>query len=104
MPTYTFRNEKTDETFDDFMSMDDREKYLKKNPHIKTVITSVAFIGSTTGDRVKPDNGFKEVLNKVADNHPNSALANRYSKKSIKQVKTEAVVNKHRKNFITRSD
>ena len=37
MPTYRFLNEKNGEEFDDFMSMSDKEEYLKDNPHFKQV-------------------------------------------------------------------
>ena len=32
MPTYTFRNKDTGETFDQFMTMSSREQYMKDNP------------------------------------------------------------------------
>ena len=37
MPTYTFFDEDTKETFDMFLSMAEREKYLKANPQIRQV-------------------------------------------------------------------
>ena len=37
MPTYTFIDNNTGFTYDEFMGMDDREKYLKDNPHISQV-------------------------------------------------------------------
>jgi hypothetical protein len=39
--------------------------------------------------------GFNEVLSKVAEAHPTSKVAQRFGKKSIKQVKTEQIVKKH---------
>jgi len=36
-------------------------------------------------------------LSRIAEAHPKSALADRYSRKTIKQSKTEAVLSKHRK-------
>ena len=44
----------------------------------------------------RSDQGWKEVQSKIAEAHPQSALANEVGKKSIKQIKTEQVVKKHR--------
>jgi hypothetical protein len=46
---------------------------------------ATALIGGT-GDRTKPDDGFKEVLSKIADANPTSKLADDYGKKDKKSV------------------
>ena len=97
MPIYTFYNTRTKKTFDDMMSISEMEEYLTKNKHIRQRIGAVNIIGGIQGITHKPDQGFKEVLSKVAEAHPKSALAQRYGKKTIKQSKTEAVLAKHRK-------
>ena len=38
---------------------------------------------------------YKEVLNKVAEAHPRSALAKEHRKRTIKEVQTERVIKKH---------
>jgi hypothetical protein len=43
--------------------------------------------------------GLDEVFAKTAEAYPDSPLASRYGKKTIKQVKTEQVVKKHRKKW-----
>ena len=96
MPIYTFENTKTGEVFDDMMSIADKESYLKKNKHIKQNITSVNIVAGVSGMSYRSDQGWKETLSKVAEAHPQSALANEIGKKSIKQIKTEQVVKKHR--------
>ena len=48
----------------------------------------------------KTDSGWKENLSRIAEAHPRSALAKRYGKKSIKQIKTEQVIKKHSKRII----
>ena len=48
---------------------------------------------------VKPGGGLDEVFSKAAEAHPGSPLADRYGRKSIKQAKTDAVVEKHRKKW-----
>ena len=96
MPTYRFRNNETGEEFDDFISNSRREELLEKNPHISQVPMPFGIVSTTGSIDSKTDDGWKEVLNKVTDAHPDSPLADRYAKKSIKDVKTKQVVEKHR--------
>lgn len=70
MPTYTFRNKDTGETFDQFMTMSSREQYMKDNPSLETVIGVVA----TIRDTPKMPGGFREVLQKVHSSMPGSTL------------------------------
>tara|TARA_B100000941_G_scaffold69021_1_gene46507 strand:- start:1854 stop:2156 length:303 start_codon:yes stop_codon:yes gene_type:complete len=95
MPTYTFENTKTGKVYDEYMSMSDRETYLEQNKHIKQVIKSINIVSGTGG--LKTDSGWKDNLSRIAEAHPQSALADRYGKKSIKQLKTKQVIDKHRK-------
>ena len=96
MLTYRFKNDETGEEFDDFISNSRREELLKKNPHISQLPTPSGIVSTTGSIDSKTDGGWKEVLNKVTDAHPDSPLADRYAKKSIKDVKTKQVVDKHR--------
>jgi predicted nucleic acid-binding Zn ribbon protein len=98
MPTYQFLNTETDEEFEVLMKISEREEYLKNNPHIQPVLTAPALVSgvSTSNSRTgRVPSGFNEVLSKVAEKHPTSKVAERYGKKSIKQVKTEQIVKKH---------
>ena len=96
MPLYTFENKRTGKTFTEMMTISEMESYLKKNKHIKQNITSVNIVAGVSGMSYKSDQGWKETLSKVAEAHPQSALANEIGKKSTKQIKTEQVVKKHR--------
>ena len=96
MPIYTFENKRTGKTFTEMMSISEMESYLKKNKHIKQNITSINIVAGVSGMSYKSDQGWKETLSKVAEAHPQSALASEVGKKSIKQIKTEQVVKKHR--------
>ena len=96
MPIYTFENKKTNEIYNETMTISEMEKYLKKNKHIKQIISCVNIVGGVSGISYKQDNGFKEVLSKVAEAHPQSALASEMGTKSTKQIKTEQVIKKHR--------
>ena len=96
MPTYRFQNLKTGVVYEDFMSIAEMEK-LKRNKSVKllppTQMNIVSSVGSIDG---KTDSGWKEVMSKAAEAHPNSPLAERYGKKSVKQTQIEKVMKKHR--------
>ena len=46
---------------------------------------------------MKNDGGWKDNLSRIAEAHPTSELAQQHRKRSIKEVKTQQVVEKHRK-------
>ena len=94
MPIYTFENIKTGKVYDEMMSISEMEDYLKKNKHIKQQIHTVNIVGGIQGITHKNDQGFKEVLSKVAEAHPRSALAKEHRKRTIKEVQTEKVIKK----------
>ena len=90
MPTYRFYNSKTKTEFEDYMTISDMEKFTKKK-HIKLLLPTQMNIVSSVGSvDSKTDNGFKEVLSKAAEAHPNSPLAERYGRKTVRQTQVEA--------------
>ena len=99
MPTYTFENTKTGKQWDDMMSISEKEVYLKKNKHIRQCLTQINI--SKSGVRgmggLKNDQGWKEMQSRIAEAHPISPFADQHGKKSAKQIKTQQVVEKHRK-------
>lgn len=95
MPTYRFKNIETNEEFEDFLSISKKEELLKKNPHIISLIQPVTIVSSVGSIDSKMSDGWKEVLSKVAENHPGSPLSNRYGKSSIKSNRTKEIVKKH---------
>ena len=98
MPIYTFENTKTGKVFDDMMSISDKDSYLKKNKHIKQLITTINISSGVRGmGNMKNDGGWKENLSRIADAHPTRELARQHRKRSVKEVKTEQVISKHRK-------
>ena len=98
MPIYTFENIKTGKVYDDMMSIAEKETFLKKNKHIKQRLTSLNISSGVRGmGGMKNDGGWKDNLSRIADAHPNSALAQQHKKRSIKEVKTQQVIAKHRK-------
>lgn len=98
MPTYSVRDNDTGEMEEVFMTYSALQEYLKANPNKESVITSApSIIGGTGTSGPKIDSGFNEVLQKVGEAHPGTPLADRYTRSSIKDIKTKAVVDKHRK-------
>jgi hypothetical protein len=96
MPTYIFRDDKTGETWEDMMSNSEREKFLKENLHINQVPGGFAFVGDhIMGIGPKQDNGMTENLQRIAEAHPGTPLADRYGSSTTKQQKTRAVLKKH---------
>ena len=96
MPTYRFYNKKTKEEYTDLMSISEMEKFIKKK-HIKllppttlNIVSSVGHVDSHT------DNGWKEVMSKISEAHPNSHLADQYGKKSVKDTQVDRIIHKHR--------
>ena len=98
MPIYIFKNTKTNEVEEKFLSMSEREDYLKDNPDIQQVPTPINIVGGVGG--IKTDNGFNEVLSKISEAHPKSALAARHSRRTIKQVNDKTTVQQHHMNDI----
>ncbi len=100
MPTYRFYNSKTKTEFEDYMSISDMEKFTKKKhisllpPTQMNIVSSVGSVDSHT------DNGWKEVMSKAAEAHPESPLAERYGKKSVKDTQIEKIRKKHRNRII----
>jgi len=95
MPTYRFLNTKTNEEYEDLMTISEMESLIKKKyirllpPTQMNIVSSVGSVDSKT------DSGFKEVLSKAAEAHPNSPLAERYGRKSVKQTQIDRVRKKH---------
>lgn len=98
MPTYTFQDKQTKETWDEICSWDTRCKFLQDNPHLTTIITKApAMVGSRYTSGIKNDEGWKENLSRIAEAHPGSALAAEHGTKDSKTVKTRQAVEKWRK-------
>ena len=94
MPTYVFEDKLTGEQFEEFLSMGEKEQFLKDNPDYKQVLTAPNII---SGSRVGTGKvgGFKEVLQKVGEGHPGSAVDKAHNSRTAKQVATDKVAEKH---------
>ena len=65
MPTYSFQNKVTGQTFDRFLKISEREQYLKDNPDIVAIPTSCTF--ALYDGKRQPDEGFKDVLRNIRE-------------------------------------
>ena len=93
MPTYTFHNIQTGVVEEKVMKIAEKEQYLKDNPSVEQVHTGINIVAGVGG--IKSDSGWKDNLSRIAEAHPRSPLADRHGKKSIKEIKTKQVVEKH---------
>ena len=94
MPTYVFKDRLTGEQFEKFLSMSEREQFLKDNPDYKSVLTAPNIISGARAGTGKLG-GFKEVLQKVGEGHPGSAVDKAYNSRTSKQVAIDKVAKKH---------
>ena len=99
MPTFRFLDNETNEVFEEFMSNSRKEELLEKNPHIQQLPTTFGITSMSGTFDSKTDNTWKEVLSKVAEAHPESVVGERYGKKTTKEVRTRAIVDKHYKRW-----
>ena len=97
MPIYTFENTKTGKVYDDMMSISEKESFLKKNKHIRQRLRTINISSGVVGVNMKNDGGWKDNLSRIAEAHPNSELAKQHKRRSTKEVKTQQVVEKHRR-------
>ncbi len=98
MPTYNFIDTETNEEFEVVMKIAEREEFLKDNPQVQSIISAPALIGGT-GSYQKVPEGFKEVLAKVGEAHPDSRLGREYGNKTNAQVKARDIVEKYKKKI-----
>jgi hypothetical protein len=102
MPIYKFYNKKTKKEYDDMMSISEMEDYLSKNKHITQVLQPINIVAGVSGLTHKNDQGWKENMSRIAEAHPTSPLADRYGKKSIKQIRTQQALKKNKQRLAAR--
>jgi hypothetical protein len=97
VPIYTFKNKKTGKEFDDMMTIAEMEEYLNNNKHITQVLKGLNIVSGVGS--IKQDGGWKDNFSRIAEAHPQSALADRYGKKSTKSIKTQQALAKNRRRI-----
>lgn len=69
MPTYSFRDKRTDAEFDEIMMISELDSYLDENPHLEQVITSGTKIVHERGTNLKVPDSFREAISKVKETY-----------------------------------
>jgi len=77
MPTYTIRNRKTQTTFEVFCKYPELQEMLENDSDLVQMLTAPAIVGDHVVKRM--DGGMKETFSRIAEAHPNSPLADRFS-------------------------
>ena len=74
MPTYIITDINTGEEEEMFMSISEMTEYLADNPNKKQVIGSPMIVSGVASARMKPDNGFRDVLKEIKGKHRKSTI------------------------------
>jgi hypothetical protein len=94
LPLYDFVDTNTGEHFSTFMKISEKETFLQENPHVQSLILGAPALTRGSGG-IKNDNGWKENLSRIAEAHPNSALANKVNGgRTSQQVLVDKAKNK----------
>lgn len=69
MPTYTFLNTETNESYDVVLRMSELDAYKLANPtHTQQIVSAAPLADPVRLGLIKPPESFREVLRKIADN------------------------------------
>jgi|TARA_R110000744_G_scaffold226846_1_gene345179 hypothetical protein len=69
MPTYDFRDKKTQEVIEKQMKIAERDQFLKDNPHLESIMSTPMIVSGVDGLR-KPDDSFRDILRNIDKKHP----------------------------------
>lgn len=74
MPIYTFKNKNTEEISEKLMTYSSREEFLRENPDLELIPGAAAVGDPVRMGMMKPDSGFRDVLQRVKDKHYKSTV------------------------------
>ena len=100
MPKYLFVNCDTRELEEHTFRISEYDQFKENNPHLERYIDAAPmFSYNGTGDfgTRKPDDSWKEVLQKIGEQNKGSALDREVNKRSSKDVKIDQIIEKHAK-------
>ena len=69
MPTFSFRDKRTDTEFDKIMMISELDQYLTDNPHIEQIITSANNIVHERGTNLRVNDGFRESISRIKETY-----------------------------------
>jgi hypothetical protein len=102
MPVYRFKDNDTNEIFEVFMKISEKEKYLMENSNIESYIMAPSIVSGVSVTNKVPD-GFKDVLSRISEQHKGTELADRHGRNTIKEARTNEVVRKHIDKVVKKS-
>lgn len=73
MPTYTFKNTKTDEIFDKFISISEMEEMVESGDFVQ-IIGSPKIVAGVGNPYKKTPEGFKDILRNVKHTMPGADM------------------------------
>ena len=53
MPTYSFKDKNTGDTFDAFMPISELDNFLEENPHLEKLLSAPMFLGANMNGGLK---------------------------------------------------
>ena len=75
MPTYTFRNKKSLDVVEKFLSFKEREEFLTANPEFEQIHLDMAAVCDVVRLGLKkPDQAFRDILRQRKARHPRSNI------------------------------
>jgi hypothetical protein len=102
MPVYRFKDNDTNEIFEVFMKISEKEKYLMENSNIESYIMAPSIVSGVSVTNKVPD-GFKDVLSRISEQHKGTELADRHGRNTIKEARTNEIVRKHIDKVVKKS-
>lgn len=74
MPTYSFENRTTGETFTTTMTIAERDQYLSDNPDVKQLLCAPQVVDPYNAGRMKTSEDFNSLLKNMKSVHRNSTI------------------------------
>lgn len=73
MPTYTFRNKITQEQFEVFLRINEKENYLIENPELEQIIQSPLIVRDV-GTNLKVSDTFRERISRIKETYKSNNI------------------------------
>lgn len=74
MPFYVFKDKNTEEIIEKFLKISELDQYRSDNPHLETIPQAPGFSDPVRLGRMKPSEGFRDILDKVKKGSPGSQI------------------------------
>lgn len=74
MPFYVFRDSNSGEVFEKLMKISELDQYKLDNPHLVQVPQAPGLSDPVRLGRMKPSDGFRDVLSKIKEGSPGSNI------------------------------